>query len=235
MKLKISVASLFAIFFIAPVYAGIGPPSLGTAQSFGVLAGSTVTNTGPTTIQGDLGVSPGTAVTGFPPGVVLGEIHAADAVAVQAQADLVTAYDDLAGRPCPPDHDLTGMDLGGLVLTPGVYCFSSNAQLTGALTLDAQGSSDSLFIFQIGSTLITAPASSVSFINGGLDDGVFWQVGSSATLDTTTTFKGTIVALTSIGLNTGAIITCGRALARNAAVTLDTNYIRVPDGCSCGP
>jgi hypothetical protein len=229
-------AALLATVCVPSAHAGTGAPSLGTAQSFAVLAGSKVTNTGPTTIQGNLGVSPGSAVTGFPPGIVSGEIHAADDVALQAQADLTTAYDDLAGRPCPPDHDLSGTDLGGLTLTPGVYCFSSSAQLTGALTLDAQGISDAVFIFQIGSALTTAPSSSVLLTNGGQDDGVFWQVGSSATLDTTTTFKGSILALTSITLNTGANIHCGRALARNGAVTLDTNDINIfSSGCVCPP
>ena len=215
--------------------AGTGAPSLGTAQSFAVLAGSTVTNTGDTTIQGNLGVSPGSAITGFPPGLVSGEMHAMDDVALQAQADLVIAYDDLAGRPC--DRDFSGTDLGDVgTLTPGVYCFSSSAQLTGTLTLDAQGSSTAVFIFQIGSELTTAPSSSVVLPNGGQDDGVYWQVGASATLDTTTTFKGSILALTSITLNTGANIHCGRALARNGAVTLDTNDINIfSGGCVCSP
>jgi len=210
-----------------------GAPSLGTAESFAVLAGSTVTNTGPTTVIGNLGVSPGTAVVGFPPGEVFGEIHAGDDVALRAQDDVTTAYNDLAGRPC--DRDLSGTDLGDLgTLTPGVYCFSSSAQLTGTLTLDAQGSSDSVFIFQIGSALTTASSSSVLLINGGLGYGVFWQVGSSATLGTTTAFRGSIVALTSITLNTDATIHCGRALARNGAVTLDTNEVTIfPRGCGC--
>src|SRR5713226_4036290 len=143
-----------------------GAPSLGTAESFAVLAGSTATNTGPTMVIGNLGVSPGTAVVGFPPGEVFGEIHTGDDVALDAQEDVTTAYNDLAGRPC--DRDLSGTDLGDLgTLTPGVYCFSSSAQLTGTLTLDAQGSSDSVFIFQIGSALTTASSSSVLLINGG--------------------------------------------------------------------
>jgi hypothetical protein len=203
--------------------------SLGTAQSFGVLGGSTVTNTGASTVNGNVGVSPGTAVTGFPPGVVVGgAIHSNDAVAVQAQNDLTTAFNNIAATPCTVD--LTGQNLGGLTLTPGVYCFSSSAQLTGALVLDALGNPDALFLFQIGSTLTTASGSSVTVINGGSAcDNVFWQVGSSATLGTGTSFAGDILALTSITLTTGAN-TSGRALARNGAVTLDTNNVN-----TCGP
>jgi Ice-binding-like len=200
-------------------------------STFAVLAGSTVTNTAtPTTVNGNLGVSPGSAVTGFPPGVVTGgTIHAADSVAAQAQSDLTTTYNDLANTAC--GADLTGQDLGGKTLTPGVYCYSSSAQLTGTLTLDAQGNPNALFIFKIGSTLTTASASSVLLINGGSDCGVFWQVGSSATLGTGTALLGSIVALTSITLNTGASVS-GRVLARNGAVTLDDSHVAV---CSGGP
>ena len=198
---------------------------LGTAESFAVLSGSTVTSTGPTTIVGNLGVSPGLAVTGFPPGMVTGGvIHSGDAVAMQAQSDLTTAYNALAGLAC--DHDLTGQDLGGLTLTPGVYCFSSSAQLTGALTLDAQGNPDALFVFQIVSTLTTASNASVLVINGAGSCNAYWVVGSSATLGTTTTFVGNILALTSIALTTGVQVS-GRALARNGAVTMDTNHVEV--------
>ncbi len=206
-------------------------PSLGTASSFAVLGGSTVTNTGSTTVRADLGVSPGKAITGFPPGTVVGgAIHAADAVAGQAQADTTTAYNQLAGQSCTAD--MTGQDLGGKTLTAGVYCFSSSAQLTGALTLNAQGSADAVFVFKIGSTLTTASGSSVQLINGGSPCNVYWQIGSSATIGTTTTFSGNILALTSITLNTGASVS-GRALARNGAVTMDTNNIGSA-GCAKG-
>lgn len=203
--------------------------SLGTAASFGVLAGSTVTNTGNSVIAGDLGVSPGTAVVGFPPGIVTppATIHAADAVAAQAQVDLTTAYNAIAGTPTLVD--LTGQDLGGLTLVPGVYGFTSSAQLTGTLTLDAQGNPNAVFIFKIGSTLTTATGSSVLVINSGSSCNVFWQVGSSATLGTTTTFAGNILALTSITLDTGASVS-GRALARNGAVTLAGNSV-----AACAP
>jgi len=205
----------------SPVLAATAP-DLGTAQTFAVLAGSTVTNTGPSVLDGDLGVWPGIAITGFPPGTVTGTTHAGNAVAQQAQSDLTTAYNDAAGQAC--DVDLTGQDLGGMTLTPGAYCFSTSAQLTGTLNLDAQGSGSSVFIFQIGSTLTTASSSVASLINGGSECNVFWQVGSSATLGTSSTLVGSILALTDITLTTSANLS-GRALARNGAVTLDTNTI----------
>ena len=198
--------------------------SLGTAQSFAVLGGSTVTNTGPSVIGGDVGVSPGSAITGFPPGILTppGAIHAADAVAASAQASLTTQYNALASASCT--LDLTGQNLGNRSLNPGVYCFSTSAQLTGPLTLNAQGNATAAFIFKIGSTLTTASGSSVTVIGGGNQCGVAWQIGTSATLGTTTSFVGNLIALSSITLNTGANI-IGRALARNGAVTLDTNNI----------
>jgi Ice-binding-like len=208
-------------------------PNLGTADSFAVLAGSTVTNTGPTMITGDLGVSPGTAVTGFPPGTVSGAQHKADAVALKAKTDLVTAYNDAAGQ--TPFVDKSGQDLGGQHLTPGVYRFSSSAQLTGTLALNGQGNSNAVFIFQIGSMLTTASNSSVVLINGAQPCGIWWQVGSSATLGTGTKFQGNLLALTSISLTTGADIMPGRALARNGAVTLDNNRITKPANCTASP
>jgi hypothetical protein len=204
---------------------------LGTGQSFAVLAGETVTNTGPTTVYGNLGIvrqiggGEGLVLTGFPPGIVAGgSVYAGDPVALQAQSDITTAYTTLAGE--APTMDLTGQDLGGMRLTAGVYHFSSSAQLTGALTLDAQGNPDAVFVFQMGSTLTTASNSSVLVVNSGQDCNVFWQVGSSATLGTTTAFKGSVIALTSITLNTGATVS-GRALARNGAVTMDTNDVSI--------
>ena len=226
-KTRSTCLSLVALSFWALGAHASPLVDLGSADDFAVLAGSTVTNTGPSTIQGDVGVSPGSAVTGFfPPGTVIGgTIHAADATALQAQDDLTTAYNAAAGEPC--GTNLTGKDLGGLILTPGVYCFTSAAQLTGMLTLDAEGDADADFLFQIGSTLTTASASSVDFIDGGENGQAFWQVGSSATLGTTTAFVGDIIALTSITLDTGADIQCGGALARNGAVTLDTNTVSI--------
>lgn len=217
-----------ALFGAAPAQAQI---SLGTAQNFAVLGGSTVTNTGASAITGDVGVSPGTQVTGFPPGVIIGGIiHAANAVAGQAQSDLTAAYTAVAGTAC--NVDLTGQNLGGLTLTPGVYCFSTSAQLTGILRLDFQGNPNALFLFKIGSTLTTASGSSVILINNGgsnCPSNLFWQVGSSATFGTGSSFTGNVLALSSITLTTGAQL-AGRALARNGAVTLDTNTVT-----RCGP
>jgi type VI secretion system secreted protein VgrG len=225
--LKGSRLLLAATVGFAALLGGVSPaaaqvaPSLGAAEGFAVLAGSTVTNAGASVITGDLGVSPGSAVTGFPPGTVSGSIYI-DATALAAQGSVLAAYNDLAGEACTTD--LTGQDLGGLTLTPGVHCFTAAAQLTGPLTLDAQGNPDAVFIFQIGSALTTATASSVSVINGGSRCNVFWQVGSAATLGTGTSFGGNILASTSITLNTGASLV-GRALARSGAVTLASNAV----------
>lgn len=209
------------------VHAGL----LGSAQSFAVLAGSTLTNTGGTDIVGNAGVWPGSAVTGFPPGIMHGTMHAADAVAALAQADVTIAFNTLASM--APTADLTGIDLGMLVLTPGTYFFASSAQLTSDLVLDAQGNPDALFVFQIGSTLTTASNASVLIINAADACNVYWQVGSSATLGTGTAFQGNILAMASITLNTNASIVDGRALARTGAVTLDSNNIVA--GCIPSP
>ncbi|MCD6727587.1 MAG: DUF3494 domain-containing protein [Solirubrobacteraceae bacterium] len=195
---------------------------LGTADSFAVLGGSTVTNTGPSVISGDLGVSPGSAVSGFPPGTVIaGSIHANDAVAAQAQLDLTTAYNDAAGR---SSTSTVSGDLAGRTLTAGVYTSATSLGLSGDLTLDGQGDPNAVFIFQAGSTLTTAAGSRVLITGGAQACNVFWQVGSSATIGSATSFTGSILALTSISLTTGATLD-GRALARNGAVTLDTNLI----------
>jgi hypothetical protein len=196
---------------------------LGSASNFAVLAGSTVNSTGASVITGDLGVSPGNAITILPPGIVNGTIHNADTVALQAKTDLTAAYNTLAGL--ASTANLSGTDLGGLTLIGGVYTFNSSAQLTGGLTLNGQGNSAAQFVFQIGSTLTTASLASITLINGATADNVYFQVGSSATLGTGTAFKGSIVALTDITLTTGVTLLDGRALARNGAVSLDTNQI----------
>lgn len=213
-------------------------PIMGTAANYAVMGATAISNTGPTVVNGNLAISPGgsSSVTGFPPGVVTGQMDMANAAAVLAQTDLVGAYNAAAAE--TTTVNLTGTDLGGLTLTPGTYTFDSSAQLTGTLILDGQGSTNATFIFQIGSTLTTASASSVELINGAGACAVFWQVASSATLGTTTDFQGTIMAMTSITMNTGATIGLGglgrggRALAMNGALTLDTNIITPPPaGC----
>ena len=218
------------IVFCCAIRADASSVNWGTAANFAVLGGSTVTSTGATVINGDLGVSPGSSITGFPPGIVNGTIHAADAVAAQAQIDALAAYNMLlvfTGA-----TDLTSKDLGGLTLSPGVYNFDTSAQLTGQLVLNGQGQANSTFVIKIGSTLTTAPASSISLINGATYDNVFFQVGSSATLGAGTEFLGNIVALTSDTLNTGATVN-GRVFAINGAVTLDSNTINeVPEPSS---
>jgi hypothetical protein len=201
--------------------AGPTAVDLRSAGGFAVLAGSTVTNTGPTVINGDLGLSPGTAITGFPPGTVNGTVHPTDAVAAQAQTDLVAAYNDAAGR---ASNGSISSNLGGQTLSPGVYTSSSSMDLDGTLTLDGADDPDAVFIFQAGSTLIAGSTSRVNLIRGAQACNVVWQVGSSATLGTNSNFVGNVLALTAVTLNTGATVN-GSVLARNAAVTLDSNTV----------
>ena len=203
-------------------------PGLASAGNFAVLAGTTVTNTGPSWITGEVGVAPGSAVTGFPPGTS-GPQHKGDSVAITAQTDLTAAYTNAAAQPCPGTNNFSGVNLGGKNLVPGVYCQTTAPTLTGTLTLNGSG----IYIFQIGSTLVTASGARVVLIGGAQPCEVFWQVGSSATIATSTTFIGNIMALTSIAMQTGATLN-GRALARNGAVTLDTNRIIQPSGCGYG-
>jgi hypothetical protein len=199
--------------------------NLGAASSFGVLASSTVTNTGASVVHGDLGLSPGTSVTGFPPGTVTGVQHITDGAAASAQLAATAAF--IAGNALPGGIPIVA-DLGGQTLTSGVYKTAISAGITGTLTLDAQGNPNAFWVFQIGSTLTTAAGNStVALVNGAVAANVFWLVGSSATLGTNTTFVGTIIAQASITATTGATIT-GRLLAQTAAVTLDSNIIFVP-------
>jgi Ice-binding-like len=220
----LAVAVAIGMLAAGPTAFAAGPPTvgLGTAASFAVLAGTPdVTNTGPSSITGDLGIAPAVAVTGFPPGTVSGTVHKGDAVALQAKSDLVTAYTDAAGRPVTATHGT----LGGLTLASGVYTSGGvGLDLTGTLTLDGQNDATSVWIFKATSSLVTASNSAVKLINGASACNVFWQVTSSATLGSGSTFVGTIMALTSITMQTGVTLN-GRALARNGEVTLINDTI----------
>jgi hypothetical protein len=230
-----AMAAAFALAIVVPTALGssadaaiVATVPLATTEDYSVLAGTTVTNTGPSVLAGSLGVSPGSAVVGFPPGIVLppATVQAASGPAATAQADLTIAYDNAAGRPLNAE---VPADLAGLTLQGGVYGATANGPLglTGTVTLDGAGDPSSVFIFQTGSTLITGSGSTVALINGAQECNVFWQIGSSATIGTSSTFRGNLLALTSITVQTGTTV-AGRALARGGAVTLDTNVFTLP-------
>ena len=228
-------AMLIALLTMAGVQvAGAAGPTtvpLGTAASFAVLAGSGITNTGGSVVRGDIGTFPTATVTGFPPGIVTGTDHRGDAVTQGAKADLVGAYNAAAGK---APVTTIGTELGGSSLAAGTYAATSGTfGLTGNLTLNAAGDPSAVWVFQTASTLTTAAGSMVTLTGGAQSCNVFWQVGSSATLGAGTAFRGTILALTSISLVTGASVD-GRLLARNGAVTLDTNTI-TPSSCAAAP
>ncbi|MCW2526549.1 MAG: hypothetical protein JWM76_1409 [Pseudonocardiales bacterium] len=220
----ISAGLVGIVALASPAHADIADVGLATVGSYSVLGAETVTNTGPSTIAADLGVSPGTAITGFPPGVIGGNRHATDAPAGLAQSDLGIAYDDAAGR---PSTAAVAGDLVGQTFTAGVYTSSGPLGLSGTVTLDGQNNPGAVFIFQVASTLTTATSSRVSTINGAQACHIFWQVGSSATLGTASVFQGTVMALASVTVNTSARVK-GRALARTGAVTLDNNVFSDP-------
>ncbi len=215
-------------FAILALNAQSNAQTLGSAETFGVLAATIVTNTGASQITGNVGVSPGSAITGFPPGVIFdGSFHAADATALQAHADLAAAYTVLSGLVFPSANNLTGQDLGGLTLTPGVYHFDTSATLNGVLTLDAQNDPTALFVIQIGTTLITTGSASVVLINQADARNIYFQAGTAVTLGSGSSFTGNLLAGTSITAGGGTTLT-GRLLALTGAVTLDTNVVINP-------
>jgi len=231
-RLRFGVASVAAMALLVALpgsaQAAAVPVPLGTADSFVVLAGGGITNTGPTALHGDVGTFPTTTITGAASLTVTGTNHHGDAVTQQAKSALVTAYNKAAGEgpTSPIDADLTGRRL-----TRGVYNSASSIGLTGALTLDAANDPNAVWVFQSGSALTTGSGSRVNLVNGARSCNVFWQVGSSATLGTNSKLVGTVMALQSITLTTGASVV-GRVLARNGAVTLDTNTIIRPTACA---
>ncbi|HUF97784.1 MAG TPA: ice-binding family protein [Ilumatobacter sp.] len=230
----IAAGTALALASAQTVSASIVPTvELATSADYSVLAATTVTNTNPSVIGQSVGLSPGTSITGFPPGIVLppATIQAANAVTLQAQSDLTIAYDDAAGRDVEFSHP--NPDLVGQTLLPGVHAATAMAPLalSGQLVLDGQNNPDAVFIFQTDSTLITSTGSTIALINGASECNVFWQVGSSATLGSGSFFVGTILALTSITVESSVVVH-GRALARNGAVTLDNNVFTQP---SCEP
>jgi cell division septation protein DedD len=220
---------LAIVMFATGAEAAATAVPLGTAKRFAVLTGAGITNTGATTITGDIGTYPTTSITGTQTLTLNGTNHGGDAVTQQAKVDLITAYDDAAGQ--GPTNPIAGGQLGGRMLRSGVYTSPSSLALTGVLTLDGRGNPEAVFIFQAGAKLTTASASDINLINGAQSCSVFWQIGSSATLGTGSHFQGTILAKTSITATTGAVVR-GRLLARNGAVTLDANTITRP---RCAP
>lgn len=238
MKTRNLISSTIGLTLAVACYSSASASSLmgETASTFAVLGGGGVTSSGATTIDGNVGAAPTNTITGFPPATITGGTLSSTTVSQLAQGDALAAYNFLVLQ--TPTQNLTGLDLGGLTLTPGIYKFDTSAQLTGALILDSQGVSNSVFIFEIGTTLTTAPSSLVTLINGDPTDGVYWQIGSSATLGDSTLFLGNILANTSITLDPFAQIACGRAVAginaTSGAVTMaDGNRVAINDGAGC--
>jgi type VI secretion system secreted protein VgrG len=221
------IAALIVVGLLATsLSAAASVISLGAAENVAVLGNSTVTNAGPTVVTGNVALSsPGVSITGFPPGTIIdGAQYIGPGLANQAHADAVIAYGQLVGETFTTD--LSGQNLGGMILTPGVYHFGTAAQLTGTLILDTQGDPNATFHFQIGTTLTTDPGSMITFLNGNSSN-VFWQVGTSATIGVDSVLYGNVLADQSITVNAGATV-IGRLIAINAAVTMDTDTITAP-------
>ncbi len=228
LSLILNARILLAFVSLTVCVAQTEAQSLGSAETFAALGATTLTNTGVSHISGNVGVSPGTAITGFPPGIITnGALHKGDAVAAKAHSDFAAAYAAFAGLASPPANNLTGIDLGGKTLTPGVYHFATAATSGGVLTLDAQNNPSARFVIQTGTTLITSSGSSVVLLNGADARNVYFQVGTSATLASGSSFIGNVLAHTSITTVSGAAVT-GRLLALTGAVTLDTNNSTSP-------
>lgn len=216
------IAAAVGTFGLIGLVVAASTVNLGSASNFAVLAGSAITNTGSSIINGDIGSFPTPTITGFPPGIINGVNHMGDGSTQAAKTDVTAAYNSAAGQ---TPVSTVPTELGGTTKTAGIYSSAAGTfGITGTLTLDAQGDPSAVFLFKTASTLITAGASNVALVNGAQACNVFWQVGSSATLGTNSTFKGTILALTSVTLTTGANVE-GRVLAQNGAVTLDTNTV----------
>ena len=222
--ISLGLAAAIVLIWPATAFAATDP-LLNTAGNFAVLSGAGMTNTGPSWITGAIGASTA-GITGFPPGTA-GPQHIGDSAYTTAETDLVGTFTRAAAEPTTTDY--SNQNLGGLTLGPGVYNQSTAPTLTGTLTLSGGG----VYIFKIGSTLVTASGARVSLINGAQPCDIFWVVGSSATIATSTSFVGNIMAQAQIAMQTGATL-FGRALARTAAVTLDTNRIIQPSGCPGG-
>ena len=231
-RLVMPVVVLVAALALPPAGLAAAPPDLGTAGNYAIVANTTITNTGVSVIDGNLALV-GPSATGLA-GVVTGRSDIGNAAAAAAEADVLSAHHDATGA--GPATDMSGVDLGGKTLSPGIYHFGSSAALHGTLTLDGGGASNATFIFQIGSTLTTGTGARVRLINGADGCAVFWAVGSSATIGTATSLQGNLMALVSITMTTDATIGVGggrnggRAFAQNGAITLDTNVIIAPTG-----
>ena len=226
--LFVSAIAVVGLLAVSTGANGQAAPDLGAAANFEIISSQGVTNSGPTVVLGNIALSPLTTITGFPPGVVIGSVHYNDSLAMQAMAAANAAYNNLAGQAFTSNK--TGLDLGGMTLAPGVYHFNTSAGLTGALTLNTGADPNAVFIFQIGSTLTTAVGSKVVVTGAGAknDPNVFWQVGSSATLNSNTVFDGNILALASVSLGTGSVILNGRVIALTGAVTMLGNTVSIP-------